>query len=199
MSENLKTEDLPVVLAERFLRAMYYATNLSFLRNQLLQMRILLYMILMLLEKTVIFNVFIRNSLFLRLAQQTSCLVFITFITSYLLIDNNTQRCLSRVKLGLRRSWTHCLLVHSCSYLVKKAATSPSQREKYLKWAWSTAGTYEHRYGQESWCTVTFRSAVCTQTSSKAFKQPSLLLYPSSSWPLSTHAPSTQWSMVLCR
>lgn len=58
MSENLKTEDLPVVLAERFLRAMYYATNLS-LRNQLLQMRILLYMILMLLEKTVIFNVFI--------------------------------------------------------------------------------------------------------------------------------------------
>lgn len=121
MSENLKTEDLPVVLPERFLRAMYYATNLSFLHNQLLQMRRLLYMIIMLLGKTVIFNVFIWNSLFHCLAQQTSCLVFITFITSYLLIDNNTQRCLSRVKLGLRRSWTHCLLVHSCSYLVINA------------------------------------------------------------------------------
>lgn len=47
-----------------------------------------------------------------------SHLVFITFITYYLLIDNNAQRCLCRVSLGLHRSCTHYLLVSSCSYLV---------------------------------------------------------------------------------
>lgn len=47
-----------------------------------------------------------------------SYLVFITFIAYYLLLDNNAQRCLCRVSLGLHRSRTHYLLVSSCSYLV---------------------------------------------------------------------------------
>lgn len=47
-----------------------------------------------------------------------SHLVFITFITYYLLIDNNARRCLCRVGLRLHRLCTHYLLVSSCSYLV---------------------------------------------------------------------------------
>lgn len=47
-----------------------------------------------------------------------SHLVFITFITYYLLVDNNAQRSLCGVSLGLHRLCTHHLLVSSYSYLV---------------------------------------------------------------------------------
>lgn len=65
-----------------------------------------------------IYECFYMKLAFSLFSTTISHLVFITFITYYLLIDNNAQRCLCRVSLGLHRSCTHYLLVNRCSYLV---------------------------------------------------------------------------------